>query len=374
MQPISGVVQHYVWGDHEFIPRFLGVEPDGRPWAELWLGTHSNGPATMADGRLLADVTGPLPYLLKILAAAEPLSLQAHPGRERAGTGFVAGRYPDPEPKPELLCALTAFEAFCGVRPVDGTLDLLDELGADQLATLLRHHGPGEAIGALYRGRVPIEPIVAAAASSARPEAAWVRRLADRYPGDPAVAVTLLLNHVRLAPGEAIQLGPGNLHAYLGGAGIELMGASDNVVRGGLTVKPVDVDDLLAVLDPSPLSDPVLPCAVEYPLPDTSIRLVRLEGPAARRAVADELVMTSDGRTLHLSPGDILDVPEGVTAYVRPPDPVRGGRSCGSRRSSRRRGWRRRPGPRAGRCGRGLPRARRGQCRRGRSPHRRRGC
>ena len=88
------------------------------------------------------------------------------------------------------------------------------------------------------------------------PEAALVRSLAERYPGDASVAVTLLLNHVTLAPGEAIVLGPGNLHAYLHGAGIELMGASDNVVRGGLTTKPVDIDDLLAVVDPTPLSTP----------------------------------------------------------------------------------------------------------------------
>ena len=168
----------------------------------------------------------------------------------------------------------------------------------------------------LYRGRIPIQPIVAAAATSDRPEASWVRRLAERYPGDPSVAATLLLNHVRLAPGEAIRLGPGNLHAYLGGAGIELMGASDNVVRGGLTVKPVDVDDLLAVLDPTPLDDPCSAPAVEYPLSGTSIRLVRLVGPATREATADELVVTSDGRTLHLSPGDVLDVADGVTAYV----------------------------------------------------------
>jgi mannose-6-phosphate isomerase len=316
VQPITGVVQHYVWGDHEFIPRLLGMEPDGRPWAELWLGTHTNGPATMRDGSPLADVTGPLPYLLKILAAAEPLSLQTHPDRRQAQAGHAAGRYPDPEAKPEVLCALTPFEAFCGVRPVDATLELLDELGADELATTLRRHGPGEAIAGLYRGRIRVEPIVAAAATSDRSEARWVHRLADRYPGDPSVAVTLLLNHVRLAPGEAIQLGPGNLHAYLGGAGIELMGASDNVVRGGLTVKPVDVDDLLDVLDPTPLADPVLPPAGDYPLAGTSIRLARLAGPAAREATGHELVVISDGRTLHLSPGDALDVAAGLTAYV----------------------------------------------------------
>ena len=141
-------------------------------------------------------------------------------------------------------------------------------------------------------------------------------RLAERYPGDPSVAATLLLNLVHLAPGEAIRLGPGNLHAYLGGAGIELMGASDNVVRGGLTEKPVDVDELLAIVDPTPLADPVLAPAVEYPLPDTSIHLLRLAGPERRGAAVDELVVTSAGQTLHLSPGDVLDVPADVTAYV----------------------------------------------------------
>ena len=120
------MVQHYAWGDPRFIPDLLGVEPDGRPWAELWLGTHPGGPATLADGEPLERLTGRLPYLLKVLAAAEPLSLQAHPSRAQAEAGFAAGRYPDPEPKPELLCALTPFEAFCGVRPVAATLDLLE--------------------------------------------------------------------------------------------------------------------------------------------------------------------------------------------------------------------------------------------------------
>ena len=132
MQPVDGVVQHYAWGDHDFIPRLLGTEPDGRPWAELWLGTHPNGPTTIA-GRPLAEITGPLPYLLKVLAAAEPLSLQAHPTREQAIAGFAAGRYPDDQPKPELLMALTPFSALCGVRSIDATLALLAEHRGDRV-------------------------------------------------------------------------------------------------------------------------------------------------------------------------------------------------------------------------------------------------
>ena len=316
VQSVTGIVQHYAWGDHEFIPRLLGQEPDGRPWAELWLGTHPNGPATLADGRPLGEVTGPLPYLLKVLAAAEPLSLQAHPSRAQAAAGYAAGRYPDPEPKPELLCALTPFTAYCGIRPIDATLTLLDELGAKELSAAVAHDGPGGAFAGLYRGRLHVDPIVAAAATSERPEATWVTRLAARYPGDPSVAATLLLNYVELSPGEAMFLGAGNLHAYLSGAGVELMGASDNVVRGGLTEKPVDVDDLLAVTDAAPLPDPVLAPRTAMPLTGTAICLLRLDGPTTRTASADELVVLTNGVTGYLAPGTTLDVPAGTTAYV----------------------------------------------------------
>ena len=119
------------WGDREFIPDLLGCPPDGLPWAELWLGTHPGGPSvlgTRSGGQPLSDVTGPLPYLLKVLAAAEPLSLQTHPNADQAKAGYQVRRYPDPYPKPELLCALTRFEAFCGVRPLDETAAFLEEL------------------------------------------------------------------------------------------------------------------------------------------------------------------------------------------------------------------------------------------------------
>ena len=309
-------MQHYAWGDHTFIPDLLGEPPDGRPWAELWLGTHPHGPATLPDGRPLSAVTGTLPYILKVLAAAEPLSLQLHPSRSQAQAGFAAGRYSDPEPKPELLCALTTFEAFCGIRPIGATLELLDELGVDELAGVLRAGGPHEALTALYHRQLSVDPIVTAAEASERPEAVWISRLAARYPGDPSVAATLLLNFVRLSPGEAMQLGPGNLHAYLGGAGIELMGASDNVVRGGLTTKPVDVADLLTIVDAEPLDNPVMPTGTEYPLSHTSIRLLRLVGPHERTAEGSELVITTDGRTGYLASGMQLAVEPDVIAYV----------------------------------------------------------
>jgi mannose-6-phosphate isomerase len=316
MQPITGVVQHYPWGDQRFIPELFGRRPDGTPWAELWLGTHPAGMSRLADGRDLSAATGTLPYLLKVLAAAEPLSLQTHPSAEQAQAGYHAGRYADPYPKPELLCALTEFEAFCGVRSVEETVALLEELGLRRFAAAFESSGVAATIAALLRGKVDVGAIVDACATSGRPEARWAVELAGRYPGDTSVAVTLLLNYVQLEPGEAIQLGPGNLHCYLGGAGVELMGASDNVVRAGLTAKPIDVDAVLDVMDPTPLLDPVMSATRVYPLAGTSIRLLRLVGPAERRAKTHELAVVVPGRVGYLAPGDRLDIESGETAFV----------------------------------------------------------
>jgi mannose-6-phosphate isomerase len=306
---VTGVVQHYAWGDHEFIPRLLGVEPDGRPWAELWLGTHPNGPAVLAGGRRLDELSGALPYLLKVLAAAEPLSLQLHPDGPQAVAGHARGAFPDDRAKPELLVALTRFEALCGVRPMGATAQLLRELGLDDVAQRLAEDGPGGVLDQLYRGALDAPPMIAACATSQRPEAIWVRRLDRRYPGEPSGAATLLLNLVELAPGEALHLTAGNLHAYLCGAGIELMGASDNVVRGGLTVKDVDVDELLRLVDPTPLAEPVMRDAARtgrYPLPEAGCTLVRLEPGTIHTSTGHELAIAADGTAWYLAPGATL--------------------------------------------------------------------
>jgi mannose-6-phosphate isomerase len=319
MQRVSGVVKHYEWGDQNFIPDLLGVEPDGRPWAELWLGTHASGPTTFADDGLLSDVTGPLPYLLKVLSAGEPLSLQTHPTPLQARDGFARGLYPDPQAKPELLCALTRFEALCGVRPEAHTLAMLNELGlADtHLSRVLATEGAGAALAGLYRNIIDPSSTVAACQSSTRPEAGWVRRLDAQYPGDPSVAATLLLNFVVLAPGEALRLDAGNLHAYLSGAGIELMGSSDNVIRGGLTVKPVDVDELLRVVDPTPLTEPLLPIGSRYELPDAGVALVKLDAGERHQATGHELTIDLQGKSWYLAPGDLF-VPNATTFVVVP--------------------------------------------------------
>jgi mannose-6-phosphate isomerase len=303
VQRVHGVVQRYAWGDPFFIPSLLGVDPDGEPWAELWIGTHPSGEATLDDGRPLRDIAGELPYLLKVLAASEPLSLQVHPDADQARDGYERGVYPDPNAKPELLCALTDFDALCGIRPVEATSALLDELGAHCLADVLATDGPIGALTALYNGTIERRPVVEACATSSRAEAAWVTRLAERYPDDPSVVATLLMNLVRLAPGEALHLEPGILHAYLHGAAIELMGPSDNVVRAGLTHKPVDVDELLRIVDPTPLPEPVVAASDGYRLND-EVQLVRLEPGDTHRSVGHEVSIDLAGQAWYLAPGD----------------------------------------------------------------------
>lgn len=305
--PVVGTVQHYAWGDPTFIAELLHVTADGRPWAELWLGTHPTGPTTFSDGTPLSDRTGELPYLLKVLAAVEPLSLQVHPNAEQARDGFARGIYPDDRAKPELLVALTPFDALCGIRPIAPSLMLLGALGAEPLAHLLRNDGIAATIDGLYRGRIDPQPTIVACARSDRSEARLVTSLAKQYPNDPSVVVTLLLNRVTLRPGEALHLTAGNLHAYLSGAGIELMGASDNVVRGGMTVKHVDVDELLRILDPTPLAQPVMVGAGgRYALPEAACTLVRLDPGSTHVSTGHELALSLAGATMYLAPGTTL--------------------------------------------------------------------
>ena len=269
MHTVHGRAQHYAWGDPSSIPEMLGQAPDGQPWAEWWMGTHPLAPSTVDDGAPLQSVAGDLPYLLKFMAAAQPLSLQTHPDQHQAAAGFEREEqlgiprdspqrlYRDPHAKPEMLCALTTFDTLCGFRPVDDTLALLHELDAHDLAALLAARGAG------HDGRGAVSTQIRHCVNDRGvPEARIVRKptlvteLAATYPGDPSVVVTLLLNRVLLGPGEAVFLGPGNLHAYLRGFGVEVMSNSDNVVRGGMTVKHVDVEELLAVLDFDPLARP----------------------------------------------------------------------------------------------------------------------
>jgi mannose-6-phosphate isomerase len=283
---ITNTPRDYAWGSSTAIAELLGTTPSGGPEAELWLGAHPGSPSRIVDSddTLAGTLDGRLPFLLKVLAAASPLSLQAHPTMEQAAAGFERENalgipldapnrnYKDAFHKPELIFALSdTFRALCGFRsahaitstvermigalPGDSALNgFSDRLGSDDD---LR-----DAFEWLVSGGDDVDELVAAVVEAAGglegDNFVLVRELAAAYPGDPGIVVSLMLNLVTLKPGEVLYLPAGNIHAYVEGLGIELMAASDNVLRGGLTPKHVDVPELLSVLDFSPVPVPYL--------------------------------------------------------------------------------------------------------------------
>ena len=295
---ITNTPRDYAWGSTTAIPELLGTEVTGRPQAELWLGAHPGSPSRLVGpdgamtGATLPDVVPRrLPFLLKVLAASSNLSLQAHPTTAQAEAGFAAENaagipldspernYKDPFHKPELIYALSdPFRALCGFRAVAETRTLLLPVSGDaRIAPLLDRLVDDSSLRGVFEWLITrgegVDEVIAAVieASAVDDDAAWdtVRFLADRNPGDPGIAISLLLNSVALRPGQVLYLPAGNIHAYLSGLGIELMAASDNVLRGGLTPKHIDVPELLKVLDFRPLPVPYL--EPERPQPGVAV-------------------------------------------------------------------------------------------------------
>ncbi|MFT4230533.1 MAG: mannose-6-phosphate isomerase, class I [Microbacterium sp.] len=321
--PLANAPRDYAWGSATLLAGLEGRAPSGRPEAEVWFGDHPGDPADVGDGsgrtldRWLAEEGAAagagirLPYLLKLLAAERPLSIQAHPSRAQAEAGFAredaAGvprdaahrNYRDANHKPELIVALSAaFHALAGLRDPAATGRLLAGLGDAPGVRALRERLDG-ADAARLGAIVPwllsadaaetVSDVLAAlpAATSAEfaGELAVARRLAHGAPGDAGVVVALLMNLLTLHRGEGLFVPAGVLHAYVDGLGVELMAASDNVLRGGLTPKHVDVDELARVLDATPGLPAVLHAApvagatgdvAAYPVPVPDFELVRV--------------------------------------------------------------------------------------------------
>lgn len=397
MWELDGSVQHYAWGSPDALPAFLGRETDGRDWAEIWFGAHPMGPARLnglgetaspgggqataevggigldaaiaADGRrMLGEMVsrasaGRLPYLLKVIAPARPLSLQVHPSREHARESFAAENaaglaldsprrnYRDDNHKPEMVVALERFEALCGFRTPRRAAAILAGLGTeltDRLHALLVEHPTAHGMRAAFRTLIapsmrPGPELVAAVAAAcrARYEAGTspspridrtVAMLQEHFPGDAGVVAALLLNPVTLHPGEAMHVPAGAIHSYLSGLAVEVMAASDNVLRAGLTAKKVDADEMLQCVSvvaapplrvaPERLTDRTV--AYYAPVDDFELSLTTLDdgpgsfqprhvvpgsGPRILLGIDGEALVESDNGRRRIGRGRALFVP-----------------------------------------------------------------
>jgi mannose-6-phosphate isomerase len=386
---LENTVRDYPWGSKTLMAEYLGRTPSGSPEAELWLGAHPGAPSlagrdgrhTRLDDLIAADpkamlghssrsVFGDkLPFLMKVLAADAPLSLQVHPTAQQAADGFTAEEasgipvdglnrnYKDSNHKPEMILALTEFDALCGFRPAAEAAAIFKALvsafttGGCEAPQILSQtqavlsggdesHAIGEAFAGLIRGGEDVSSAVDAVArqlSAGIPEGAFsdalrtAELLSRFYPGDPGVLVSLMLNTVHLQPGESVYLPAGNIHAYLRGLGIEVMASSDNVLRGGLTGKHVDVDELLKTVDFTPLPVPALTPARPregqqiWQPPFEEFELHRVELAPGSSGIdfpagAPLVVLAAAGAAVAASPCQSLELRRGESLFVRAED------------------------------------------------------
>ncbi|WNM24966.1 mannose-6-phosphate isomerase, class I [Demequina capsici] len=364
MYALTPALQPYDWGDAETIPHMLGTPVTGEPVAEAWWGAHTSAPAiaTGSEGvsRGLDEVIaedpvralgpevaqaygGVLPFLLKVLAIRKPLSLQVHPHADQAAAGFAreqelgvpldaaARLFKDPRPKPELVVALTPLVVLTGFRPVAALradLAFMDADGARVLEGVLDDADDdddaiSEYIDTCLRGIQPMPVLVSMKAAVAAGHGSASMHIAadalDAHPGDAGALVALAMNAVTLAPGEAAYTGAGIVHSYQRGVGLEIMANSDNVIRAGLTHKPMDLGQLLYLAHTSP-SDPVLPAVdVEGAVtrfstlaPEFALSLLRRgaivapPGPRIVLAVEGTTTVVAGGRTAVLAAGEAV--------------------------------------------------------------------
>lgn len=379
MQVLHGTFQHYAWGTTDAIPALLGRPADGRPVAEYWLGAHPLAPSEVDGVRLDALLAGNpqvigeatraafgdrLPYLVKVLSARHALSLQAHPSREQAEEGFAkenaAGlaadsperTYRDDWPKPELLVALNEFRGLAGFRDPKRTAALFGGLGvADELASVI---GPlterkGSAalaevfldVLSLKGERARLSEVVCAAAMRHKDApgelgefSRTILELDEVFPTDPSIIAAALMNRVTLHPGEGLYVPAGQMHAYLSGTGVEVMANSDNVIRGGLTSKHVDVGELVRVVDFEPSTPkPIQPVAArdgveKYPTPCQEFDVWRITPGSVPGAInlpgakSARILLLTDGEVELTSGSDRLRLRRGEAAFLPATDPT----------------------------------------------------
>lgn len=354
--PLSNTPRDYAWGSTTLLAELTGRTPSGAPEAEIWFGDHPGDPSVVDDGsgetldvRLRERGAPPLPYLMKLLAAGSSLSIQAHPSKTQAEAGFAreeaagiardaaARTYRDDNHKPEIIVAVSdVFRALVGLRPLAQTRRLVAALGDGPGPVALAAHLQGDDDAALLRETLQwllsgqaqaevdgvIDAVRQASAPDFAPELAVLRTIAEEFPGDPGVVVALLMNLVELRRGEALFAPAGVLHAYQEGLGVELMAASDNVLRGGLTPKHIDVPELMRIVDTTPAPAPVvIPVdgVFDVGMPDFTLTRVAVDGQAQAALTGPAVALVVRGSVaVSGRSGDAVALDPGTAAYADP--------------------------------------------------------
>jgi mannose-6-phosphate isomerase len=365
MHRLRNGVQNYDWGSLDAIPQFLGDRAAGVPVAEVWIGTHPLKPSTAVDldggEQPLAAVAGDLPFMVKLLAADQPLSLQVHPSRSMAEIGYARENqagipldapervYKDRNHKPEMVYALSTFDSLIGFRPTAEILRVLGPLDtplSQRLADDLRAD-PGFA-GIVRRvewllssGIDPAEvhQIVGACRALAtlgmdiKRAYLTVVEVAEHHRDDIGVVISLMLNRMTLQPGEAAYLETGVMHAHLHGLCLEVMATSDNVLRAGLTTKHVDPRGLVACLDIGMArvarvtpdfvdsdTEVFSPADVEFALAVTQISHAAPDGVELVRSDGSVLICIGGEVLVRTAAGEKLSLGRGESLYLGPED------------------------------------------------------
>ena len=362
IRKIKGVVKDYAWGNADFIPSLIGGY-DGRPQAELWFGCHPLGEAVTEDGERLASLIhddrtylgrdyegsgGELPFLFKVLAIERPLSLQCHPTRAQAEAGWMRESplraegqehdYQDPNPKAEVIAALSPITAMCGFRDIeviDADLAALMPLSyarclkslCKDVRTLflgLYALDEGERRSILEEFRRGVEESGGDSWSGLFLTRKGIsEECLEEFPGDIGAVFPYLMNVVELQIGEALFLRPGTLHAYVFGNGIELMNSSDNVLRGGLTSKRIDLAELERIMDFSSIRPDKAKRVkdgygrVVYDIPAEEFSLLSAStGSYVINGEAISLVLAVDGVTRFSTGGESLTIEKGECVVI----------------------------------------------------------
>jgi len=378
---LENIIQDYAWGDKNALNELFGIKnPDNKPQAEIWMGAHPKAPSIVVDGdkrvslidfvsenpeavlgkQVSSDFAGKLPFLYKVLSAGEPLSIQSHPTLEQAKAGFAkdneAGieltafnrNYKDDNHKPELICALTPFKAMNGFREISEIIALFEELNLSSVSgalELFKSAPTKEGLKTFYTWMMSLdeesvktltaEAISACESKKGNPAFETLLFLNTFYSNDIGIMCAIMLNVVELEPGEAMYLDAGELHAYIQGTGMEIMANSDNVLRGGLTPKFVDVPELLSTLSFNSgkvtiLTPQATATAGESiyptPVPEFDFSVINVSGDSYESTTdrtveilfcgEGEGVITAGGVETKLAPGKSYLVPASVASYT----------------------------------------------------------